>query len=166
MKKNIAPKDHRLAGAAQARSTDGAPIPLGARVARLVSVDEGRPQVDFPGNPHGPLAARIALSSADADRLARQWQDTDVLLVFADQDMRQPIITGMVRDTLDDPLYQLADWEGFRQLFLRAREELTLQCGEAKIVLRQNGKVTIVGQEILSRAKERHRIRGATVDIN
>jgi hypothetical protein len=143
------------------------PILLGARVGTVVALDEGAvPRIDFPGNPHGPLVARLALSAADAERLARQWKDAEVLIVFASQDIRQPVITGLVRHSLEDPLYQVADWEGFRQLFLRAQEELTLQCGEAKIVLRRDGKVVILGKEILSRARQRQRIRGATVDIN
>jgi hypothetical protein len=142
-------------------------IPLGARVGTIVAMDDGTvPHIDFPGNPHGPLIARLALSAADAERLARQWKDTEVLIVFASQDIKQPVITGLVRDSLEDPLYQVADWEGFQQLFLRSQEELTLQCGEAKIILRRDGKVVIVGKEILSRAKGRHRIKGATVDIN
>jgi hypothetical protein len=141
--------------------------PVGARIGRIVALDEGAvPRIDFEGNPHGPLVARIALSTADADRLSAQWKDAEVLIVFASQDLRQPLITGLVRHSFDDPMHQIADWNGFRQLFLRAQEELTLQCGDAKIVLRRDGKVTIVGKEILSRAQDRHRIRGATVDIN
>jgi hypothetical protein len=141
--------------------------PLGARIGRIVAVTEsGIAHIDFPGNPHGAMAAKLALSSADADRLWRAWKDTDVLIVFANQDLRQPVITGMVRNSLDDPLYQISNWEGFRQLTLRAQEELTIECGDSRIVLRRDGKVTIVGKEILSRALERHRIRGASVDIN
>jgi len=142
-------------------------ISVDARVGRVVALDEGAvPRIDFPGNPYGPLVARVALSAADSERLARHWKDTEVLIVFASQDIRQPVITGVVRHSLDDPLYQVADWDGFRQLLLTAQDELILQCGDAKIVLRRNGKVSIVGKEILSRALERHRIRGATVDIN
>ena len=142
-------------------------VPTRACVGAVVALDEGGvPRIDFLGNPHGPLVARLALSAADAERLATEWKDAEVLIVFANHDARQPVITGLVRDSLDDPRYQLADWEGFPQLFLRAQDELILQCGEAKIILRRDGKVTIVGKEILSRAQERHRIRGATVDIN
>lgn len=141
--------------------------PPGARIGRIVSVTEGGiAHIDFPGNPHGAMAAKLALSAADADHLARAWKDTDVLILFANQDLSQPVVTGMVRDSLDDPLYQISDWEGFRQLILRAQEELTLECGDSRIVLRRDGKVTIVGREILSRAQGRHRIRGASVDIN
>mgnify|MGYP003703673193 CR=1 FL=1 len=144
-----------------------APTPLGARVGRVVAVGpDGVPQVDFPGNPHGPLAARLALSAADADRLSGTWAQSEVLLVFADHDMLQPLITGLVRQTFDEAQQHVTDWEGFRELCLRAREALTLECGDARITLRQDGKVVIVGRDILSRAQGPHRIRGATVDIN
>jgi hypothetical protein len=136
-------------------------------IGRVVAVDDGTvPHVDFPGNPHGPLAARLALSPPDAERLARQWKDTEVLIVFAHRGTRQPVITGLVKNSFDDIAGEMVDWEGFRHLLLKAEEELVLQCGEAKIVLRRDGRLTIVGKEILSRALERHRIRGATVDIN
>jgi len=137
-----------------------------ACVGVVVALDEGVPRVDFPGNQSGPIVARLALSAIDGDRLAQQWKDTEVLLVFADNDRQRPVITGLVRSSLDDPLYQTAEWEGFKHLFLRAQEELVLQCGDARIVLRRDGKLTIIGKEILSRALARHRIRGATVDIN
>jgi hypothetical protein len=140
--KNAASKP--LPAPADVHSSVNDPIPLGARVGTIVALDDGAvPRIDFPGNPHGPLVARLALSAADAERLARQWKDTEVLIVFASQDIRQPVITGLVRDSLEDPLYHIADWEGFSQLFLRAEDELILQCGEAKIVLRRDGKVTI-----------------------
>ncbi len=141
--------------------------PLGARVGKVVSVTpEGVPLVDFPGNPHGPLAARLALAASDGERLSRCWAEVEVLIVFADLDMRQPLLTGIIRHSLDEVQQHVTDWEGFRQLCLRAQEELTMECGDARITLRRDGKVVIVGREILSRAQGSHRIRGATVDIN
>ena len=135
-------------------------------IGRVVRLDEARiPVVDFPGNTHGPTPARLALPSADADLLARRWEHTDVLIVFVDDEISRPVIIGLVRESLDDPSYT-ADWEGFKQLLLKAEEELVLQCGDARIVLRRDGKLTILGKEILSRARQRHRIRGATVAIN
>jgi hypothetical protein len=163
VKKNVALK---LVPAAEPASVVESRAPH-ACIGRIVTVDANSvPHVDFESNDAGPIAARLALSSADADRLARNWHQMEVLIVFADGDARQPVITGLVRNALDDPLYQIADWEGFRQLLLRAEEELVLECGDARIVLRRDGKLTIVGREILSRAAQRHCIRGATIDIN
>ena len=136
-----------------------------ACIGRVVSVgNDAVPLIDFPGNSHGPLVARLALSAADTERLAKQWQDREVLIVFVGHDTRQPVITGLLRNSFDG--VEIAECESFERLLFKAEEELVLQCGEAKIVLRRDGKLTIVGKQILSRALERHRIRGATVDIN
>jgi uncharacterized protein DUF6484 len=134
---------------------------------RVVALDDdGVLRVDFSGNPHGPIEARVALSASDAARLARRWKESEVLIVFADGDVGQPIVTGILTKNLKEPLSQMEDWETFRRLLLKADEELVLECGEAKIVLRRDGKLTILGKEIVSRALGRHRIKGATIDIN
>jgi len=151
---------------ADRRSEEGA-VGRHAQLARIVNIDEsGVPRIDYPENPHGPVAARLALPAVDADRLAKAWRDLAVLIVFAAGDSRQPVITGIVRHTFEDVLDETADWEGFRQLTMRAQDELILQCGDAKIVLRRDGRLTILGKEIVSRALQRHRIRGGTVEIN
>lgn len=136
-------------------------------VGTLVEVDTaGVPRVNYPGNTRGVLVARVALAGADAARLAAQSNPSHVLIAFADADERQPVIVGVVRDTLADSSGEVTDWEGLRTLVLKAKDELILQCGDARIVLRRDGKLTVVGKEIVSRATGRHRIRGATVDIN
>jgi len=156
---NLMPETQELRRATTDRTA------LEAQVGTVVAVQDGTvPRVEFPGNPHGPLIARVALSAADGERLSTNWKDTEVLIVFANRDVRQPVIVGLVRDNLRDPNYYVG--EGFPQLCLTAQDELVLQCGEAKIILRRDGKVTIVGNEILSRARTRHRIRGGSVDIN
>ncbi len=148
-------------------AAEPAASPLGARVGRIVEVrDGGVPHVDFEGNPHGPLPARLALSAADAHRLATGWDGVDVLLVFSAQDLCRPLVVGIVRETFEECLLHAEEWAGFEALRLRATGELSLQCGEAKLVLRHDGVVSIVGREVVSRARGRHRIRGGTVEIN
>lgn len=143
------------------------PAPLGARLGRIVAVDgDGVPCIDFEGNPHGPLAARIALSAVDAAGLAGAWRDVDVLVVFAGQDIRQPLIAGVVRSSLEACRQHVDDWSGYQALRLRAVDELSLQCGEARMVLSRDGRIRLMGLEIQTRAKGRHCIRGGTVEIN
>jgi hypothetical protein len=162
--KNVALK--LLPGLSDATSGRSTATPRHPTIGRIVGLDPAKiPLVDFPGNAHGPTPARLALPSADADLLVRHWEQVEVLLVFVDDEISRPVITGLVRESLNDPSY-VADWDGFRRLLLKAEEELVLQCGDARIVLRRDGKLTIIGKEILSRARQRHRIRGATVDIN
>lgn len=151
------------AGEAPAAAADL--IPLGARVGRVVALDEAAaPLVDFPGNPHAPVRARVALAAVDAMRLSRTWQDACVLIVFADQDLRQPIIAGIVADSLPEACWPAAATPA--RLSLEATEEVVLRCGEAKIVLSRDGKVVVGGREIESRARQKQKIRGGTVSIN
>src|SRR5262249_47350203 len=113
-------------------------IPLGARAGRVAALDEeAAPLVDFPGNPQEPVRARVAPAPADAMRLSRTWQRASVLIVFADQDLRQPVIVGLVADSLPEACWPEAATPA--RLHLEASEEVVLRCGEAKIVLRQDG---------------------------
>ena len=52
------------------------------------------------------------------------------------------------------------------QLTIEASEVLTLQCGEASIDLRADGKLMVRGEDVLLRAKGTQRIRAGTVSIN
>jgi hypothetical protein len=47
-----------------------------------------------------------------------------------------------------------------------AERELTLECGEASITLRHDGKVLTRALDIAAVAKRRHRIKGGSVEIN
>jgi hypothetical protein len=53
-----------------------------------------------------------------------------------------------------------------RRIVVEADEELTLQCGDASIQIRRDGKILIRGEHILSRAKGTQRIKGGSVAIN
>lgn len=53
-----------------------------------------------------------------------------------------------------------------QRLLLEAREELELRCGDASLTLRRDGLVIVRGTDIVSHAKARNRIRGASVQIN
>ena len=49
---------------------------------------------------------------------------------------------------------------------IKASESLRLQCGEASVDLRADGKVMVRGEDVLLRAKGTQRIRAGTVSIN
>lgn len=53
-----------------------------------------------------------------------------------------------------------------QRLMLEAREELELRCGDASITLRRDGLVLVRGVDLVSHARARNRIRGASVQIN
>jgi hypothetical protein len=114
--------------------------------------------VDFPGNQSGPIRARMALASP------LEKPDQPVLLVFENGDISLPIVTGIIRETNGDaPPTRSRDRN---EVVLGAGNQLTLVCGKSSITLRSDGRVTIKGAEILSRASGTNKIRGASVAIN
>jgi hypothetical protein len=147
------------------RAVDREKGPMGTRIARVVALDDDlAPLVDFAGNVKGPLRARLALAAAEAMRLSETWPVAEVLLVFVDHDLFQPVITGIVAETL--PCACQPELEAPERLVLEAARELVLQCGDARIVLRSDGSLVLAAREILSRARQQQKIRGGTVAIN
>lgn len=53
-----------------------------------------------------------------------------------------------------------------RRVELEAADELVLRCGEASIVLTRDGRITIRGHYVETRARGTNRIRGGSVQIN
>lgn len=53
-----------------------------------------------------------------------------------------------------------------RRVVLHADDEILLECGASSILLRKDGKIIVKGAQIVSRASGRHKIRGASVQIN
>lgn len=52
------------------------------------------------------------------------------------------------------------------RLQLSALGSVELRCGDARVSLSVDGKVTVLGDEVLSSAVGSHRIEGATIDLN
>lgn len=52
------------------------------------------------------------------------------------------------------------------ETLLEAKEQLTLVCGAASLTLRKDGKILLQGEDVVTRARRRHRIKGASVSIN
>lgn len=53
-----------------------------------------------------------------------------------------------------------------KQLIMEGHEEIVLRCGEASITLSRNGKISIRGKYLLSRASGVNRILGGSVQVN
>jgi hypothetical protein len=53
-----------------------------------------------------------------------------------------------------------------REVVIAASESLSLQCGEARVDLRADGKMMIRGEDVLIRARGTQRIKAGTVNIN
>lgn len=138
---------------------------FGTRTGHLKSINsEGQLFVDFPGNPHGPIVAKLALGEIEIADLIESAEGTEVLLVFDNNDLSQPIIIGRVRDRV--PTNGVDICIRGRRFSFDSEEEIELQCGQAKLRITHDGKLIILGEEVVSRARGGNRIKGGTVKIN
>jgi hypothetical protein len=53
-----------------------------------------------------------------------------------------------------------------RRIFVEAGEEIQLTCGGGTILIDRRGKIVVRGSEVVSRARGKNKIKGASVDIN
>ncbi|WP_244923864.1 DUF6484 domain-containing protein [Enhygromyxa salina] len=170
---------------------------FGTRVGWLVEWASGSaPTVDFPGNEHGPLAARSVIP-LDPDLVAEAIaEQRGVMLTFEDGQPRAPIIAGLLQpvvfevdveletdrepgntntNTDTNAGQELAASEAIppmaasvdgRRVEIEAADEIVLRCGQASIVLRRNGRVVIRGTYVETRSRGVNRIKGGSVQIN
>ncbi len=141
----------------------------------IVRIDHrDRPYVDFEGNPGQPMLARCLEGVAlPADTSPNGHT---VLLLFDRGDHTRPIIIGVVKARFGtapvkgDPKWQTPNpkhalVEG-QQVTLKGHTAVPLACGAASITLTNDGRITLRGAEISSRASGSNKIRGASVSIN
>jgi hypothetical protein len=130
----------------------------GVTIGRLCGWDHaGLPLVDFPDNP-----AEAPLPALSTQVLAADAVDRPVVLLFAGNDLRQPIVIGVIQPPTLTPVVTVDD----REVVLEGQERIELRCGKAKIVMTRDGKVLIKGTDIVSRSEGPNRIKGASVQIN
>jgi len=122
--------------------------------------EEGKPLVDYPGNPSGQaLLARTTTNVGSSER------GQDAVLVFEDGDPAKPIIMGLLQNSSNEPKSDEPAAE-VETLEFRANREIVLRCGDASITLRSNGRLVIRGAYIETRASGTNRIKGGAVLIN
>jgi hypothetical protein len=91
-----------------------------------------------------------------------------VALMFECGDGSRPIIMGRIEADIDQVesgsprLQQTRD----RDTVIESAGSLTLRCGRAHIELHQDGRISVRGTSITSRASRTQTIRGASVQIN
>ncbi|MFL5350007.1 MAG: DUF6484 domain-containing protein [Hyalangium sp.] len=144
------------------------------------SDDTGGLWVDFPGNKNGPIAARLAATVDSKSLQSAVSRRQKVVLLFEQGDPGLPFILGLIQETSPTPLVDAlleeqaqapkpppvdAKVDG-RRVLIEGKDEIVLQCGEASITLRRNGKVIVKGTYLESRATGTHRIKGGSVEIN
>jgi hypothetical protein len=143
--------------------TELAQLP-GVFTAEVIGVDgNSRPVVAWTG---GAAVAALAMWTAGAP----PWTDcvgARVLATFLNGDETQPIVLGL----LEPP--PAADYGAEPRvgkapdtLRIAAGRELVIECGEAKISLRKDGRIEIRGTHLISRSSGPNKIKGGSVFIN
>jgi hypothetical protein len=176
----------------RAPSSRKPPPPAAACLGRVVSLGAGGlVNVEFPGS-GGTVAARMALPAEASQLLVAVKSKQPAVLVFENGDTALPIITGFiqpppneavpgstgspeVRDAatesavlaagLKAPQVIDADVDG-KRVRIVAQDEIVLECGNASITLRRNGRVVIRGTYVETYSEGTNRIKGGQVRIN
>lgn len=135
----------------------------------IVAIDPDCIMVDFPGSPRAlPAKTIVDVKECDIGR--------SVLLCFEGDDRQRPVILGCIVGNrsgekterslgVDRDQIEEVRVDGER-LVIRAAKEVVIQCGQAGIIMTQDGKVVIKGTKIVSRSKGINKIKGAAVSIN
>jgi hypothetical protein len=120
-----------------------------------------------------PLVSWNGLASVAAHAVwtpsAPPWTDcvgTRVLVGFLNGDETRPIILGLLgppptQEKVDPPAGRMPE-----TLRVQAGRELVIECGEAKIWLRKDGRIEIRGTHLVSRSSGPNKIKGGSVFIN
>lgn len=141
-------------------------------IGNLISVREGQPIVDFPDNPRSQPILAIATCQLDARHIGRQ-----VALLFAQRDMAQPIVIGVVRDHAQSQLISAASVPQFthnlvasgataHDVVFKSTGQMVFQCGQSSLSLTEQGRIIMRGTHIASYSDGVNRIRGAMVEVN
>jgi len=143
-------------------------------VGRVVGITKaGELLVDYPGNSGAPQRARsiVVLDIAEAD----DFEQLPVLLFLDSRNSDAPIILGPIRDTVHrtKPMEAASLSHPGREVLVDGKaiqvdadREIVLRCGASSLTLRRDGKIILKGKEIISRASEANKIKGAVVKIN
>lgn len=123
----------------------------------------------------GPIPARyVAAVPIEQLRQAAE-QGREALVVFEGQDRQKPIVIGLLAPEESSEPSALPAAPGTTEAMARvdgkrvrvtAEDEIVLECGEASITLRRNGRVVIRGAYVETRSRGTNRIKGGNVRIN
>lgn len=141
----------------------------GVKTGVIESINEdGEMFVDYKNNPFGQLMARsvVKIEKTDVDKA--------VLVVFEEGDPTLPIVIGLLYDKPASETYecnirkeQVDHFEvDGEKLVLNAENEIVLRCGKSSLIMKRDGKILIKGVNLINRAKEVNKVKGASVQIN
>src|SRR5262249_25471510 len=105
-----------------------------------------------------------AVGDLELAEILRDPHGTELLLVFEDNDLTRPLIVGRVRERVPDNGIEIS--VRGRRFTVEAEEDVELRCGDAKVRISRDGKVVVLGNDVVSRARRGNKIKGGTVNIN
>jgi hypothetical protein len=128
----------------------------------IIGVDAaGRPLVGWNGI--AAVAAQAVWTSN-----APPWDciGARVLIGFVNGDESQPIVLGLLEPPRTQERTDARAEKTPDILRVHAGRELVIECGEAKISLRKDGRIEIRGTHLISRSSGPNKMKGASVFIN
>lgn len=96
-----------------------------------------------------------------------------VLLSFIDNDIQQPVIIGLVAQSVKNVI--LIQNQSMQQknlslsvesFNLTATKDIKLNVGRSQIILDRFGKIIIKGKDLISRASSKNKIKGGNISLN
>ncbi|MBT8339112.1 MAG: hypothetical protein HKP58_03125 [Desulfatitalea sp.] len=148
--------------------------PVVGRIAR--SDNLGEILVTVQGS--APVPARLLSTIDRREVLKKESIGRQVLLLFENGLKQHPIIVGLLENLIEDivsleiapeaqdakkPVDLQVDNE---RIVLDAKKEIVLKCGKGSITIKKDGKIVILGTNLISRSRGPHKIKGASVSIN
>lgn len=135
---------------------------------------DGRPLVQWPASEKTtePCAAQTAWMEHEPDWPACVGKR--VIVGFENGDPARPILLGLLDKPAlpeDDTGHPSAETDATgadmpETLRIESTRELVLECGKAKISLRADGRVVILGGYVVSRSTGVNKIKGGSVQVN
>jgi hypothetical protein len=135
----------------------------GAVAGEVIGVFGDRPLVTWNALP--AIAAQAVWTPN-----APPWRDcigARVLIGFLNGDETQPVVLGLLEPRPENESVRPGEAERRPDtLRVEAGRDLVIECGEAKISLRKDGRIEIRGTHLISRSSGPNKIKGGSVFIN
>ena len=136
----------------------------GVTIGTIARIDQqGRTLVQFDGSDGFGVPAKVAwLQDPPNGALS---SGCSVILGFENGDDTLPVVLGLL-ENLPKECVESNSEKKPDVIHLRSEKELILECGDAKIKLRADGRITILGGYVVSRSSGVNKIKGGSVQIN
>ena len=133
--------------------------------------DEGRLLFQPEGSTDAPVAVAIGIELSDGTLLKAARQNRRALVVRTTDATPRLVLVGLVRERIATKAISarpgtLEEGMNGETLKLTAERDIVLQCGQASITLRRDGKIEVKGTNVLSASRGPNRIKGASIALN